>query len=48
MFVYWVCVIHIRTWISKQLNVHKLSLPVESELNTGFYNDINLKNIKYD
>ena len=24
------------------------TLPVESELNTGFYNDINLKNIKFD
>ena len=24
------------------------TLPVESELNTGFYNDIKFKNIKYD
>ena len=47
MFVYWVWVIHNRTWILKQLNVHKFTLPVESELNTGFDNDIHLKT-KFD
>ena len=48
MFVYWVWVIHNRTWILKQLNVHKFTLPVESELNTGFDNDINFKEHKCD
>jgi hypothetical protein len=46
MFMYWVWVIHNRTWILKQLNVHKFSLPVESETQYWIYNDIKFKKHK--